>query len=399
MGLSRARGVAFLVVSSVLAALVVTVGTGAPASASSRTAPSVSLRQTSVEVVTVSGRTATARTKVRFDRRVGTRWVLVKQTRARHHRYATTLTVAAGTSATFRATSNRRSRTFVVRMPAAITTPTSTSPATVTAEAAKPPTLYDACGARPRKADGTPWSCTFHDDFDGTKLDRTQWVPQRAFITGDQTAGYACYVDDPDNISVGGGVLNLTVRKEATAQPCGSATSTVTSPYTAGAVSTYHLFSQQYGRFEARIRNTATSAAGLHEAFWLWPDDRVPSTVKWPDAGEIDISETYSQYDNLSIPYLHYYADAGGPQPSVNTAWNCAADRGVWNTYTLEWTPTKLTILVNGKTCLTNTSGDPAFQKPYIVALTQALGNGTNTMSASTPVPATMSIDYVRVWS
>ena len=399
MSLSRTRGIAHLVIGSVLAALVVTIGVGAPATASSRKAPSVSLRQTNLEVVTVSGRTATARPTVRFDRRVGSRWVLVKRTRARHHRYTSTLTVAAGTSATFRVTSNRRSRTFVVRMPAAGPIPTSTSPTAVIAEAAKPPLLYDACGVRPRKADGTPWSCTFHDEFDGTTLDRTKWVPQRAFITGDQNAGYACYVDDPDNIAVGSGILNLTVRKEATPQPCGSATSTVTSPYTAGAVSTYHLFSQQYGRFEARIRNTASSAAGLHEAFWLWPDDRVPSTDKWPVAGEIDISETYSQYDNLSIPFLHYYADAGGPQPGVNTAWNCTANRGAWNTYALEWTPATLTILVNGKTCLVNTSGDPAFQKPYIVALTQALGNGTNTMSASTTIPATMSIDYVRVWS
>ena len=385
MVLGRARGVAFLVVAAVAASLVLVAGVGSSASAAGLTAPSVSLRQTSLGSVTVTGRTATARPRVRFQKLTASGWTFVKRVRAHRHRYSTTLTVAAGTTATFRVTSNDRSRKFVVRMAA----PTA---------AKSVPTLYDDCGARPRKADGTAWSCSFHDDFNGTALDRTKWVPQTAFLTGDATAGFACYVDDPDNIAVSSGALRLTVRKEAAAVPCGSSTSTITSPYTAGSISTYHLFSQQYGRFEARIRNTATDAPGLHEAFWLWPDDRVPSTVAWPAAGEIDISETYSVYKTLSIPFLHYSADSGGPQPGVNTAWNCTAYRGQWNTYTLDWGPSRLSIYVNGKLCLTNTSADPAFQKPYIVALTAALGSAANTMTSATTIPATMAVDYIRVW-
>jgi beta-glucanase (GH16 family) len=381
MGSSRARGVALLLVSALVVSLGLVSGALAPASAATYAAPSVSLRVTGTQSVTVSGRTATASPRVRFRKYTKSGWVLVKRIRAHRHRYSTTLTVAAGSTVTFKATSDRRSRKFVVRMPA---------PA---------PTLYDDCGARPRKADGSAWSCSFHDDFDGTALDRTRWVPQqRGFMTGDPTAGFACYVDDRDHVAVGSGMLTLTVRKEPTAVPCGSPTSTITTQYTAGSVSTYHLFSQQYGRFEARIRNTASTSKGLHEAFWLWPDDRYPSTVKWPEAGEIDIVETYSVQPDLAIPFLHYSADAGGPQPGVNTAWNCTAHRGQWNTYALVWGPSRLEVLVNGKSCLVNTSADPAFRKPYIVALTAALGVGTNTVTSTTPLPATMQIDYVRAW-
>ena len=234
----------------------------------------------------------------------------------------------------------------------------------------------DACGVRPAKSDGSWWSCTLADDFDGTELDRDVWVPQTVFTTGEPQGRYACYRDHPDNIQVGGGALHLTLREEPSPLPCGEP-GRGPSPYTAGMVSTYHLFSQRHGRFEARIRATATSAPGLQEAFWLWPDDRQTIPVLWPEAGEIDIAETYSVHPDLAIPFLHYTLDDnGGPVPGLNTAWDCQASRGVYNTYTLEWSATRMEILVNGRTCLVNTSGDPAFQRAYIVALTQALGIG-----------------------
>jgi len=261
----------------------------------------------------------------------------------------------------------------------------------------EPPTgPTDACGVRPAKADGSHWACTIAEDFTGTELNRSLWMPQTIFKSGTDST-WACYLDDPSVISVHDGALDLTVRKLPQSIAC-PGNKNLQTPYVAGMVSTYRLFSQQYGRFEARIKNTATSAPGLQEAFWLWPDDRY-STGYWPAAGEIDIAETYSQYPDLAIPFLHYTAfDNGGPQPGLNTAWDCVAKRGEYNTYTLEWTATRLEILVNGKTCLVNTSGDPAFKKPYIVALTAMLGTGANAYDGRAPLPATMSVDYVRVW-
>lgn len=261
-----------------------------------------------------------------------------------------------------------------------------------------PPTsTSDDCGASVLKADGGTWSCTFADDFDGTALDRTNWVPQTNFAMGSPQA-HTCYADDPANVAVADGALNLTLRRVPKAVTCDFGGLTGSTHYVSGGVSSYRLFSQQYGRFEARIKNTATTEPGLQEAFWLWPDDRYPSNAVWPAAGEIDIAETYSAYPYHAIPYLHYSADVYGPWPGVNTAWDCIAYRGVWNTYTLEWGPDEIRILVNGKHCLTNTSGDPAFMKPYIMALTQGMGAAGNEYDGRAPVPATMSVDYVKVW-
>ena len=251
-----------------------------------------------------------------------------------------------------------------------------------------------SCGAPVPKPGGGTWVCTFADEFNGTSLDRTKWLPQVNQVTGSGVTR-SCWMDNPNNVAVGGGMLQLTVRRLALPIWCYGSLSW----YTSGSVSTYRKFSQQYGRFEARFKNAATTKPGLQEAFWLWPDDRVPSWTIWPAAGEIDVVETYSQYFYLAIPYLHYTANNnGGPIPGVTTAWNCLAARGVYNTYALTWTPTSLTIDVNGKTCLVNKSGDPAFKKAYIAAFTATVGLDSNVVRWNTPMPATMSVDYLRVW-
>jgi beta-glucanase (GH16 family) len=351
-----------------------------PAHAADAATARVSLARPVVHDAKVSlrGHVSTS-ARVVLQRQDGARWVAVR-----------TLSTHAGN---YRTTVRQTSTTQVFRTAVGSA---ASRPRTVAAKVVLPPS--DACGVRPRKADGTYWSCSFDDEFSGTRLDRTKWVPQTIFATGDATSGYACYDDDPSVVSVGGGTLNLSVRKNATALPC--ANGLPATPYRAGSVSTYHLFSQQYGRFEARFKTTATSQPGLQESWWLWPDDRDPlAQLTWPFNGEIDIAEDYSVYPDLGIPFLHYgQTDNGGPIPGTNTSWSCAAPRGVYNTYTLEWTATQLVVSINGQTCLVNTSGDSAFRKHYILDLTQALGTGADVRTASTPLPATMNVDYVHVW-
>ena len=59
----------------------------------------------------------------------------------------------------------------------------------------------------------------------------------------------------------------------------------------------------------------------------------------------------------------------------------------MFNSYTLTLERQRIEILVNGKTCLVNTEGDPeAFRKKYIIALTQTLGTG-RTATGRRPAP------------
>ena len=243
------------------------------------------------------------------------RWVRVKRVRASSRGVYRTTVRATSKWERYRAVAGKAQS--VARLVPAVGTPVTEEPAP-----------SDECGRRPLKPDGqTYWDCTLAQDFDGSELDRTVWRPQTGFPTGSD-AGRPCYIDDPSVISVHDGALHLSVR-EVPAPPVCPGLKDPPTAHVAGMVTTYRLFSQRYGRFEARIKNTATKIKGLQEAFWLWPDDRYSEVWKWPASGEIDIAETYSEYPDLAVPFLHYtWNDNGGPRPGVNTAWNCTASRG-----------------------------------------------------------------------
>jgi beta-glucanase (GH16 family) len=366
-------------------------------------------RTTSARTVVVHGHARKARGTARIERRTAGRWALVARAAVRHHKYAARVTQPTSTASYRAVVAGRVTRPSVVALkPTATTTTTPVASATPTRTSTAATPVVTGCGGVVlRKADGTPWVCTFDDEFDGTALDRTRWVPQTDFVTGTPQA-HACYRDDPSNVSVGGGTLNLTVRKESTPIRCANTSVGATADYSSGMVSTYHLFSQTYGQFEVRAKLPDATVKGLQETLWLWPVDPTKYGAQ-PASGEIDFAEFYSQYPNNDIPYIHYNYTSSTTNTSTNTnvvtSYNCLINYGVFNTYAALWQPGTITLFVNGKTCLTDNyvpsgglvSPQP-FDQPFIIALTSALGVGTNALTSATPFPATTQVDYVRAW-
>ncbi len=262
-----------------------------------------------------------------------------------------------------------------------------------------------ACGGVAlAKPGGGWWRCTFTDEFTGTTLDRSKWVPQLTASSGYRN-GPECYLDRAANIAVGNGVLTLTARRETTPFICHDPLGgDFTTSYTSGMVSTWGLFTQTYGRFEIRARFPAATVAGLQSSLWLYPQDTT-RYGPWPASGEIDIAEEYSRYPDRAIPYLHYATAT--VDPTVTNTGCLVSKPSAFHTYVAEWSPTGVTILFDGRTCLRHTwnpasplTGSQPFDQPFFVALTQALGQATNAFDpATTPLPATTTVDYVRVWS
>jgi beta-glucanase (GH16 family) len=274
------------------------------------------------------------------------------------------------------------------------------------AEAARPlearkPSPF-ACGALLLKPNGLPWVCTFAEDFNGSTLNPDKWVVQTTAGSGFTGRG-DCFMDTPANVSIANGVLSLTTRKEAAPFTCTVTRSGFMSEYTSGMVTTNGKFSQVRGRFEIRAKFPDIKVAGIQGALWLWPDNPIKYGPYWPTSGEIDIAEWYSLNFDRVIPFVHYNTE--DPYDASVTNNYCLIDASQFHRYTLEWTQTTIKISFDGKVCVNHTidpaaplTGSQPFDHPFMIALTQALGVGSNAVTSSTPLPASTQIDYVRVW-
>jgi beta-glucanase (GH16 family) len=298
-----------------------------------------------------------------------------------------------------------------------------------TTSSASGATLTPDCSGQtpPPKASGAAWTCMLDDEFDGTTLGPA-WVPTQTSLTGVATGAgsyRACYVNSTNNISVSKGTLRLTVRKEKTAQSCKASNGTFSTRYTAGSVSTFGKFWQTYGRFSVRAKVPNSNVKGLQETLWLWPNNTAKYASSGPGwcepTGEIDFAEFYSNVATRNVPFIHYCYDSNTvnrtsgtnafnalPPPNNQPGTDCTFDYTTWNVFTVDWQPGVITLYVNDKTCVidhyqaTGLTSPAPFDSPFFLALSQGLGvtisNSDNGTTSRTMIPATMQIDYVRVW-
>jgi beta-glucanase (GH16 family) len=281
---------------------------------------------------------------------------------------------------------------------------------TTTSTAAGPNAAGTCSGSMPPvAAPAGGWQCTFDDEFNGTALDTSKWQPQLSSTSGYTTGAspdLVCYVDNPDTVSESGGTLNLSVVQTPGPQACGQAQ----TQFDGGMVSSYQIFNQRYGFFEARAKLPASTLEGLQETLWLYPENET-LFGPFPNSGEIDYGEFYSEFPTTDIPVVHFPGSQNDPNATNDY---CAiagmATAGQFNTYALLWTPTTITAYFNGMPCITDTyapyvlSPDAApgpFNQPFFMAFTSALGYGSDSpvgQDMSQELPATMSIDWMRVW-
>lgn len=305
--------------------------------------------------------------------------------------------------------------------PSPTSTPTtatsSPTPATSTTSATSTsPSTSNCGGGTLLKSDGSTWQCTFDDEFAGTAVDRTKWTVQTTAASGFHS-GAECFMDSPNNIAVSNGTLKLIARKESAPFTCTSPSGNYTTQYTSGTVNGYGKFAQTYGMFEVRAKVPSTTVKGLQETLWMWPVNQVKYGL-WPASGEIDFAEFYSQYQGWNIPYLHYNVQQSTvswttntnvytalPAPNNQPGMTCTFKPTDFNTYTVLWQPGRITLQVNHQNCIvdnyapSNVASPAPFDQPFFMALTQALGIGSNAFVAgTTPLPATTEVDYVRIW-
>ncbi|GAA3549831.1 glycoside hydrolase family 16 protein [Nocardioides daeguensis] len=263
---------------------------------------------------------------------------------------------------------------------------------------AAPSAPVDACGPRVQRADGSSYSCTFHDEFDGTTLDRTRWIAQDTALTGVFTGQGGCYVDNDRAIRVDDGTLHLTATIRDRMFLCRSPYAPFPTRSEVATVATTHRFAQTYGRFSARMRFSA--ATGGHAAFWLSPQDHAYG--KWPLSGEVDVAEWFGNDATRVYPSVHYL----GEDKSQSTGRECPVPGATtgFHTYTVEWTPTEMRFLYDDRFCWShswtprNVRAPAPFDQPFTVVLAQIWGSGWAARRTTSPTTTTLDVDWVRAW-
>jgi beta-glucanase (GH16 family) len=250
----------------------------------------------------------------------------------------------------------------------------------------------------PATIPATSWSLTWSDEFsgaDGSLPDAAKWQMQ----TGGGGWGnneLETYTTRAVNASQRGGNLEITARAEHF-----TGTDGITREYTSARLQTKGLFSQTYGRFEARIK--MPKGQGVWPAFWMLGSDI--DTAGWPTSGEIDIMETIGSQTDRNVGSLHGPGYSGSnPLNGIYTMPSGTLDTD-FHVYAVEWEPTTIRFYVDDHLFETRSTSDvPAgsrwvFDHPFFMLLNVAVGgNWPGSPDSSTVLPQTMLVDYVRVY-
>ena len=256
------------------------------------------------------------------------------------------------------------------------------------------------------------------DEFNGTSLNTNLWSYYTGGWKDENQQVQNCYTSEEENVNVSGGSLNL-VGLYKPGKTCTG--NTKTGDFTSGFVQTKGKASFKYGYIEARIKMPKNKSTW--PGFWMSPSDK--QYGEWPNSGEIDIVEAKGSNYKFAASDAHWRdknTPAGQPGshrsrqgviPSTKFDTN---DTTEWHTYGVKWTEGKLEYFIDGELHHTitefknsNSTGNPngPFDQDFFLRLNLAIGgnyidapwnDAHNSVGAANDFPATMSVDYVRVY-
>ena len=260
-------------------------------------------------------------------------------------------------------------------------------------------------------SEGDELTLVFSEEFDGPEIDPEVWFFESA--DGCQYGVDLCGWGNnelqyylPDNAMIVNGVLEITARREAVGG----------LNYTSARINTQDRFAFKYGRIEASMK--LPGGQGLWPAFWMLSQDSdylcSGEPCVWAATGEIDIVEAIN-LDGTGGNELFSTIAFGGEFPgnlSIETLYTPSVDvTETFNTYALEWGEDEIRWYFNGElyasqpsnvwfSTADNAGPSAPFDQNFHILLNLAVGgNFPGNPDGTTPFPATMEVDWVRVYS
>lgn len=242
-----------------------------------------------------------------------------------------------------------------------------------------------------QKLDDRNWQLTWSDEFDGAAKalpDAAKWT----YDIGTGQNGWGnqelqSYTNSPDNVSLDGeGNLVITALKNG-------------NSFSSARLKTQGLFTQQYGRFEARLKTPY--GPGIWPAFWMLGSN--VETINWPQCGEIDIMELRGQEPHIINGTIHGPGYSGGNPITKPYALANARFDTEYHIFAIEWDKDKIDFFVDDflyqRIERGDVPGEWVYDQPFFMILNVAVGgNYVGFPTNDTPFPQKMTVDYVRVY-
>jgi beta-glucanase (GH16 family) len=231
------------------------------------------------------------------------------------------------------------------------------------------------------------------DEFDAATLNEADW----SFIIGDgcdigicQWGNNEAQTYQRNNVALEDGLLKITARRE----------SLDGSFYTSGRISSKGKQDFKFGYLEARIKLPV--GGGLWPAFWMLSTNE--EYGGWPRSGEIDIMEWLGNRPKEVLGTIHYgqaWPNNSFTGHTLKQVFNDFSDS--YHTFAVEWSETKVTWLIDGYPFGSKSRSDVVpllwpFDKEFYFILNVAVGGTLGGAVDNTAFPATMEVDYVRVY-
>ncbi len=238
------------------------------------------------------------------------------------------------------------------------------------------------------------YTLVFNDEFNGEQLDSTKWntsLPWGPDLTINDEMQY--YVDTQaesplayNPFAFDGEALTIS----AVPTPENLQDSVNGQAYVSGALSSFRKFDWTYGYVEARI--DLPEGTGLWPSFWMLGSefkDLKPQLYVM----EFNGSEPNSLYHNYN------YTDSEGNlrSPRQHEIVVNGASEG-WQTVGLRWSEGELVFYVNGYPTFQVNGENVSSQAMYVMLNLAVGGLWVDTPDETTPNPAQLKVDYVRVY-